>query len=178
MAKGKKRSKRWYRNKNRSRPEDPGWRDLQPAIIARDGATCQRCGDRKKLHAHHVKPRGLFPELILDPDNCITMCALCHAWIHSRYNSERRWLDLGPCSPKQVQYYTQQGTYLLMLRSMGECKERCPACKGTRRSGKGWKTGRLPGRCAYCRGNGYKIKAEYMRADGAPIVKQESVAHV
>lgn len=52
------------------------WRDM---VFQRDGYTCQYC--RKKgcnLNAHHLKQFALFPELILNPNNGITLCEDCH----------------------------------------------------------------------------------------------------
>ena len=52
------------------------WRD---AIYARDNWACQECGRRGgRLNAHHIKPRGEYPELNLAIDNGITLCLQCH----------------------------------------------------------------------------------------------------
>ena len=40
---------------------------------------CAACGKTSKLEVHHIKPVHKFPELELDPDNLITLCAdPCH----------------------------------------------------------------------------------------------------
>lgn len=56
------------------------WRE---AVLERDNYTCQICGVNYSdcsclLHAHHIKPVSLFPELALDIDNGEARCHLCH----------------------------------------------------------------------------------------------------
>ena len=52
------------------------WRHL---IYERDKYTCQICGKNHcKIHAHHIRKKSLYPELILKIDNGITMCKTCH----------------------------------------------------------------------------------------------------
>jgi len=50
-------------------------------VRERDGA-CVKCGSTEYLHAHHVKPKSLFPELAKDPNNGITLCAKHHREAH------------------------------------------------------------------------------------------------
>ena len=52
------------------------WRTL---VFNRDNYTCQSC--QKKggyLHADHIKPFALFPELRFDVNNGRTLCVPCH----------------------------------------------------------------------------------------------------
>ena len=52
------------------------WRE---AVFARDNFTCQICTERGgKLHADHVKPFSIFPELRLAINNGQTLCKECH----------------------------------------------------------------------------------------------------
>ena len=57
------------------------------AVKERDGQLCQGCGSVKNLHAHHIKPRAMFPDLSLDLNNGITLCKECHVKEHRRLRS-------------------------------------------------------------------------------------------
>lgn len=66
-------AKEFYRTKS--------WRAIRDAVYARDGATCQVCGnvvqDRKIVD--HIVPRRLCsPEQALDSSNLWTLCYKCH----------------------------------------------------------------------------------------------------
>jgi hypothetical protein len=61
------------------RKESPEYRNWRTQVFKRDNYTCIECGQRGvRLQAHHIKPKGLFPELILDVDNGATLCVDCH----------------------------------------------------------------------------------------------------
>lgn len=66
------------------------WKVLLLEVWRRDGFLCVRCRHPKKgrrsLHTHHVKPWANAPELRTDPDNLVTLCRVCHLWVHSREN--------------------------------------------------------------------------------------------
>ena len=48
-------------------------------VWKRDNYICQDCGKRDgKIHAHHIKPFLVFPELAYDVNNGLTLCPPCH----------------------------------------------------------------------------------------------------
>lgn len=52
------------------------WRTL---VFERDNYTCTGCATRgSKLHADHIKPFALYPELRLEVSNGRTLCIPCH----------------------------------------------------------------------------------------------------
>jgi len=49
------------------------------SVFTRDDYTCQSCGARGGyLHAHHIKPKTLFPALMFLVSNGQTLCVPCH----------------------------------------------------------------------------------------------------
>ena len=62
------------------------WKAVRRKVFARDGYRCASCGElrhgAKRMHLHHVKPWATHPELRLDPDNLIVLCADCHRARH------------------------------------------------------------------------------------------------
>ena len=60
----------------RNRAEYIKWRT---EVYKRDNYTCQCCGSRGySLNAHHLHSFAKYPELRLDVNNGITLCAKCH----------------------------------------------------------------------------------------------------
>jgi 5-methylcytosine-specific restriction endonuclease McrA len=48
-------------------------------VFTRDGFKCVECGKiGGELNAHHIKARSLYPELVFDVNNGITLCLECH----------------------------------------------------------------------------------------------------
>lgn len=73
--------------KDRASVEARLWRE---SVFQRDGYICQHClvhgGD---LHAHHVKPFALYPELRTAISNGLTLCVKCHRHEHVRLKNIR-----------------------------------------------------------------------------------------
>ena len=55
------------------------YKQFRQEILKRDNFTCQECGSKYRLQVHHIKSRKDYPELIMDKDNCITLCISCHS---------------------------------------------------------------------------------------------------
>ena len=58
------------------------------AVKDRDGR-CMKCGSIENLHAHHIKPKSIYPDLILDIDNGLTLCYGCHKSEHEKNRPTR-----------------------------------------------------------------------------------------
>lgn len=55
------------------------YKHWRTTVYSRDDFTCQLCGIKGgKLHADHVKPFALFPDLRLEISNGRTLCKACH----------------------------------------------------------------------------------------------------
>lgn len=50
----------------------------------KEGATCECCGTRVKLHVHHVHSFSKYPDKRYDPENSEVLCSKCHYARHSR----------------------------------------------------------------------------------------------
>ena len=66
----------------RLRLEATSYRDLHRQVLERDGWRCQTCGSMQHLHMHHLKFRSHSGSDV--EQNLITLCAECHARIHSK----------------------------------------------------------------------------------------------
>lgn len=66
--------------------ETTAWRKKRQLILKRDGYQCQLCkryGRIKQANTvHHIKELLEYPELALDNDNLISVCAECHNKLH------------------------------------------------------------------------------------------------
>lgn len=56
-------------------PRYKRWRDK---VFRRDHYTCQLCGDKGTLNAHHIKKKSRYPSLAHRVQNGITLCYKCH----------------------------------------------------------------------------------------------------
>jgi hypothetical protein len=77
------------------------WKSAVKAVWARDNAICQSCGldhrtiDRKTkaFHVHHIKSFARHVDLRARPENLILLCAPCHRWVHSKANTENKFIE-------------------------------------------------------------------------------------
>jgi len=63
---------------------DRGWKFARwrKEVHKRDDYTCQICGERAEVKAHHILSWKDYPELRFELENGITLCASCHKKIH------------------------------------------------------------------------------------------------
>jgi 5-methylcytosine-specific restriction endonuclease McrA len=71
----------------RNMPQYGEWRK---AVYTRDDYTCQECGAKGNIVAHHVKPWAHYPELRFEVSNGITLCDDCHATKHPHMRFGKR----------------------------------------------------------------------------------------
>ena len=72
------------------------YREWRIGVFQRDRFKCQVCGVDKTrknpIHAHHIKPKKTYPELILDLDNGLTLCKKCHVELHKAIHKSEKEL--------------------------------------------------------------------------------------
>lgn len=68
--------------KNRRKKGDIKLVKWAAMVKARDGYVCKKCGAEEYLHAHHIKLKSEFPEMMYLVENGITVCRDCHADMH------------------------------------------------------------------------------------------------
>lgn len=64
------KAKEFYRSKK--------WRSLRFNFCMTNERKCKLCGSQTRLHVDHIKPRSLFPELALEPNNLQILCEECN----------------------------------------------------------------------------------------------------
>jgi len=52
-----------------------------------DNYSCKICSETENLHAHHIFSKKQFPQAVLDIENGITLCDVCHRQFHSVYSN-------------------------------------------------------------------------------------------
>jgi hypothetical protein len=66
------------------------------SVLARDSYACRRCGGGKKsprgFAVHHIKSWADNAALRFDMENVVTLCRVCHEWVHSRANVAREFI--------------------------------------------------------------------------------------
>lgn len=63
------------------------WRKL---VFNRDSYTCQHCGDKKYLHAHHIVEWAKDESKRFILDNGVTLCVECHSKVHGRWLGKKK----------------------------------------------------------------------------------------
>ena len=57
-------------------------------VKQRDGYFCRKCGITTNLHAHHIMPKGKYPEFELELVNGVTLCGNCHTLLKGQEEEE------------------------------------------------------------------------------------------
>lgn len=65
-------------SRNGDMRSDPRYDTWRLEVFKRDDFTCQTCGAKTNLEAHHIKQVIFHPHLIYDIDNGVTLCHDCH----------------------------------------------------------------------------------------------------
>lgn len=52
-------------------------------VAERDQYRCVRCGAGRGLHWHHRRSRRVLDEHTHCPCNGISLCGVCHSWVHA-----------------------------------------------------------------------------------------------
>ena len=63
-------------------PQAKQWR---LKVYARDQYTCQKCGSKEDLRAHHIYAWFFYESLRYEIDNGITLCEECHKQVHKTF---------------------------------------------------------------------------------------------
>lgn len=65
--------------------------------LKKEHPICERCHSAMSTDAHHVIPRSVRPDLVLDPGNLKMLCRPCHNWINENREVayETGWLKRG-----------------------------------------------------------------------------------
>lgn len=71
------------------------YKTWRKAVYERDDWTCQHCKKRGgRLHAHHIKPKSQYPELMFDVPNGLTLCESCHHNVHTKMEEARHGISI------------------------------------------------------------------------------------
>ncbi len=70
------------------------WENWRLSVFKRDDYTCQLCKNKSgknnkvELHPHHIKSYKDYQELRFDVNNGLTLCSVCHHFIHKKINKK------------------------------------------------------------------------------------------
>ena len=81
---------KWYTTKSNE------WKEIKSIVLERDNYTCRCCGRTKDdenahLSVHHREYTHLFHESDNNYEDLITLCKICHLWIHKAPSNKRRF---------------------------------------------------------------------------------------
>jgi hypothetical protein len=87
----------------------PSWRKVR-SIHIRNHPVCASCGKNKKLQVHHIHDFSTRPELELDPDNLITLCANKGVNCHLVFGHLGSWKSINPTIRRDAEWYRAKVT--------------------------------------------------------------------
>lgn len=68
------------RGSSAQRGYDGAWRRFRKYFLADpENVVCADCKRKPSAEVHHVKKIAEFPELRLEPNNCVALCKACHS---------------------------------------------------------------------------------------------------
>jgi 5-methylcytosine-specific restriction endonuclease McrA len=70
---------------NQKKRNDPRMKEWRRSVFERDSYTCQDCGAKGYLQAHHLTPLSVDLTKAFDIENGKTVCVECHEKIHGRF---------------------------------------------------------------------------------------------
>jgi len=76
------------KNHRRETLEYKSWRQK---VYSRDNWTCQKCGKKKDIVAHHKKSFKDYPKIRFNVSNGQTLCRSCHKKVHEEIGKKTRW---------------------------------------------------------------------------------------
>ena len=60
-------------------------KEWRKSVFKRDNYTCQHCGNKTYLHAHHIIEWAVDESKRFEISNGITLCVECHSKVHGRW---------------------------------------------------------------------------------------------
>lgn len=68
------------------------YQEWRLSVLERDKYTCQQCGSKKNIEAHHVKQFAFYKKQRYDINNGMALCHDCHKKVHyGNYRQTSRW---------------------------------------------------------------------------------------
>lgn len=75
--------------------DSPEWRTVRFGVLRKSNGSCELCGQSHRqhgvvLHVDHIKPRSLYPQLELSPENLQVLCEACNLGKSNRDDTDWR----------------------------------------------------------------------------------------
>lgn len=86
----------------RSRQKQAAYASVRQVVIARDGHACRACGRHHGTEVHHLTFRSQGGADSIE--NCLLLCAICHAAVHDRKLTLHATTDRGAIDPLRIDW--------------------------------------------------------------------------